>query len=99
MLRVLATLYDGLAARYRFWIPALAGSEWGIRVACDPPRQQLSHAGDENIEVDSCLNVIPDHRAGRQSAYGLPPQNRNRMLAMSHPASEDPARLEVSIVR
>ncbi len=30
------------------WIPAFAGSEWGIRVACDPPTQQSSHAGDDN---------------------------------------------------
>jgi hypothetical protein len=29
------------------WIPACAGSEWGIRIACDPPTQQSSHAGDD----------------------------------------------------
>jgi hypothetical protein len=28
-----------------------AGSEWGIRVACDPPAQQSSHAGDDDLEV------------------------------------------------
>jgi hypothetical protein len=35
----------------RRWIPAFAGSEWGIRVACDPPAQQSSRAGDDGLEV------------------------------------------------
>jgi hypothetical protein len=28
-------------------IPVHAGSEWEIPIACDPPTQQSSHAGDD----------------------------------------------------
>jgi hypothetical protein len=44
----------------RHWIPACAGSEWGIRIACDPPAQQSSHAGDDggNFAVASTTTVI-----------------------------------------
>jgi hypothetical protein len=35
--------------RERHWIPAFAGSEWGIRIVCDPPTQQSSHAGDDDF--------------------------------------------------
>jgi hypothetical protein len=48
----LATLFDGLVARYGFWIPAFAGSERGIRIACDPPTQQSSQAGDGVRMID-----------------------------------------------
>jgi hypothetical protein len=36
-----------------------AGSAWGIRIACDPPTQRSSHAGDDDFEVNNSLNVIP----------------------------------------
>jgi len=32
----------------RHWIPACAGSEWGIWIACDPPTQQSSHVGEDS---------------------------------------------------
>jgi hypothetical protein len=35
----------------RHWIPACAGSEWGIWIACDPPTQLSSHAGDDSFRV------------------------------------------------
>jgi len=52
----------------RRWIPAFAGSEWGIRIACDPPTQRSSHAGDDggNFMVASKTTVVPA-QAGIQS--------------------------------
>ena len=38
------------------------GFRWervGIRVACDPPTQQASHARDDDFEADGFSNVIP----------------------------------------
>jgi hypothetical protein len=52
----------------RHWIPAFAGSEWGIRVACDPPTQQSSHTGDEAITAAGYQTVIPA-QAGIQRLY------------------------------
>jgi hypothetical protein len=34
-------------------------SEWGIRIARDPPMQQSSHAGDDVIEASGSQTVIP----------------------------------------
>jgi hypothetical protein len=47
--RVFASNENHSVCNERHWIPAFAGSERGIWIACDPPTQQSSHAGDDDF--------------------------------------------------
>jgi hypothetical protein len=59
LILVLLHFQNQLVVSERRWIPAFAGSEWGIRIACDPPTQQSSHAGDDDFEANRSLNATP----------------------------------------
>jgi hypothetical protein len=49
LILVLLHFQNQLVVSESRWIPAFAGSEWGIRIACDPPTQQSSHASDDDF--------------------------------------------------
>ena len=64
-----------------------AGSEWGIRIACDPPTQQSSHAGDDGgkftVALKTTVNLAQAH-------YRHPGKSRDPVSLFAYHRLESP---------
>ena len=64
-----------------------AGSEWGIRIACDPPTQQSSHAGDDGGKFTVALKTTVSLA---QAHYRHPGESRDPVSLFAYHRLESP---------